>query len=131
MLWTTRAYLVHLEKTMVNCQPLPPELDNPVTAWPYLRRRFPWLFNDDSEASPPTPAAAMGGQVEQDVVKFAVYMLQDTNYTLADIAESLTGKREYGGAAYTRVKAVRDFLENTTTTPEISLQDDFGAVVAA
>jgi len=62
----------------------------------------------------------MNNPLEQDVIKFAVYMLQDKHYTLADIAESLTGKREYGGAAFTRIKAVKTFLEDTTTTPEVS-----------
>lgn len=111
-------------------QPLPSELDSPVTAWPYLRRRFPWLFNEDGEV-PQQPAVQLG-TTEQDVVKFAVYALQGKHYTLADIAESLTGRREYGGALFTRVKAVKNFLEDTTTTtPEIGVQCDFCEVKAA
>jgi hypothetical protein len=110
-------------------QPLPSELNSPTTAWPYLRRRFPWLFED--EVLPREQAAVQLTQVEKDVIEFAVYMLQDKYYTLADIAESLTGKREYGGALFTRVKAVKNFLEDTTTTQEVSLQADFGAEVAA
>jgi len=37
--------------------------------------------------------------------------------SLADISDVLTGERTYGGAVYRRVKAVRDALKNTTTTP--------------
>jgi hypothetical protein len=118
--------------------PFPKELDNDATAWAYLRQRFPLYFQGvgrlPGELDKPiaTTPSAMRAPVECDVVKFAVYMLQDKHYTLADIAEGLTGRREYGGAVFTRVKAVRDFLENTTTTtPEVSLQDDFSEVVAA
>lgn len=117
--------------------PFPKELDNPETAWVYLRQRFPLYFQGvgrlPGELDKPTAttASAMGAAVAQDVIKFAVYMLQDKHYTLADIAESLTGKREYGGAIFSRVKAVRNFLENTTTTPEISQEADFEALGAA
>ncbi len=38
------------------------------------------------------------------------------NPSLADISEVLTGSRQYGGAAYKRVKAVKAALNNTTTT---------------
>ena len=117
--------------------PFPKELDNPETAWLYLRQRFPLYFQGvgrlPGELDKPTatPASAIAAPVTQDVVKFAVYMLQGKHYTLADIAESLTGRREYGGAVFTRVKAVRDFLENTTTTPEISQDADLEALEAA
>jgi hypothetical protein len=112
-------------------QPFPKEIENATTAWPYLRRRFPWIFNEDGEVQPEGEQARQLGQIEQDVIKFAVYMLQDKHYTLADIAEALTNKREYGGALFTRVKAVKNFLEDTTTTPESCLQADFGTEVAA
>lgn len=117
--------------------PFPKELDNDVTAWAYLRQRFPLYFQGvgrlpgELDKAIATPASAMAAHVEQDVIKFAVYMLSDKHYTLADIAESLTGKREYGGAIFSRVKAVKNFLENTTTTPEISNDDGFGALEAA
>jgi len=37
--------------------------------------------------------------------------------SLADISETLTGKRTYGGAAYQRVKEVQEALKTSTTTP--------------
>lgn len=92
--------------------PFPPELDHPSTAWPFLKKRFPWLF-DDEKAIKPVESV---NRVEKDVLDFAVFMLGNVQYSLADISEALTGKREYGGAIYTRIKAVRDYLENTTTT---------------
>ena len=45
----------------------------------------------------------------------AVEHLDDPS--LADISEALTGSREYGGGAYTRIKKVKQLLDSTTTTP--------------
>jgi hypothetical protein len=39
------------------------------------------------------------------------------NPSLADLSEALTGSREYGGAAYTHLKKVKQLLDSTTTTP--------------
>jgi hypothetical protein len=116
--------------------PFPKELDDPSTAWSYLRRRFPLYFQGvgrlPGEVDQPKASTTINNpHVEQDVITFAVYALQETRYTLADISEALTGKREYGGAVFSRVKAVRDFLENTTTTPDSSQEVDFEAVEAA
>lgn len=40
------------------------------------------------------------------------------NPSLADISEELTGSRQYGGATYKRVKAVKDALKSSTTPPK-------------
>ena len=112
-------------------QPLPLELNSPTTAWPYLRRRFPWLFNEDGEVLKEQPAAHLG-TVDQDIITFAKHFLKDKDFKLADIAQALTGSRLYAGSNLVkRLQAVQSAIKDTTTTPEVSLQDDFGEVVAA
>lgn len=111
-------------------KPLPPEMDSSQTAWPYLRRRWPWLFGDEDMGTKDArlPGGAVPTQVEQDVIQVALYHCQ--NLKLADIAEALTGRREYGGAIFTRVKAVKKYLENTTTTDQDGPSDEFLPEVA-
>jgi hypothetical protein len=89
--------------------PFPPELNDPVTAWPYLRRRFPWLFSDKpEEATPSTPKSDID-RVYYDVLAIAQkYAPKDLS--LADISEVLTKDRYYSGSTYKRVKDVYDLL---------------------
>lgn len=109
-------------------QPLPPEMDSPQTAWPYLKRRFPWLFSDEGEIPKESRAAELTN-TEKDVLQFAVYMLREVHFSLADISEALTGQREYGGAMFTRVKAVRTFLTTTTLDIEAKIRE-FDEIIA-
>jgi hypothetical protein len=122
--------------TMINnplYKPFPPELSDPATAWPYLRHRFPEYFEGvgkmPGETDKPVVIAA-NYQTEQDTIKVARYFLRALK--LADISEALTGRRLYAGSNLVkRLQAVQSTLNNTTTTPEIVLQDDFSVEVAA
>ncbi len=62
----------------------------------------------------PGGSAAPVSQLDQDLKAIAHL----TNPSLADIAEILTGSRQYGGATYHRVKAVSQALKSSTTTEE-------------
>jgi hypothetical protein len=113
--------------------PFPKELDNDATAWPYLRQRFPLYFQGvgklPGELDKPI-VVAINPQVDQDIITVAKYHLKELK--LADISEALTGSRLYAGSNLVkRLQAVQLALKTTTTTPEVSLQDDFGVVVAA
>jgi hypothetical protein len=113
-------------------KPFPPELDNPATAWSYLRRRFPEYFEGvgkmPGETDKPV-VVTVNYQAEQDVITVAKHFLKGLK--LADISEALTGSRLYAGSNLVkRLQAVKEVL-NTTTTSEISPQDDFEEVVAA
>jgi hypothetical protein len=120
-----------MNKNLIN--PFPKELDNDATAWAYLRQRFPLYFQGvgrlPGETDKPT-ITIINPQVDQDIITVAKYHLKDLK--LADIAEALTGSRLYAGSNLVRrLQAIQSALKTTTTTPEISLQDDFGAEVAA
>jgi hypothetical protein len=112
-------------------KPLPPEIKTATTAWPYMRRRWPWMFGDDAMGTKDArlPGAEVPTPVERDVIQVALCHCHDLK--LADIAEALTGRREYGGAIYTRVKAVKKYLENTTTTDQGGPNDEFLPELAA
>jgi hypothetical protein len=91
------------------CEPFPTELNDPVTAWPYLRKRFPWLFTDKPEEQTPEPQKTDFGRVYDDLLVVAQkYVPQEL--TLADISETLTNERYYSGSTYKRVKDVYDLL---------------------
>jgi len=114
-------------------KPFPPELSDPSTAWPYLRRRFPEYFEGvgkrPGETDKPIVIAA-NYQTEQDVITVAKHFLKDLK--LADISEALTGSRLYAGSNLVkRLQAVQSALKTTTTTPEIGVQCDFSEVKAA
>jgi hypothetical protein len=114
-------------------KPFPPELSDPATAWPYLRRRFPEYFEGmgkmPGETDKPV-VTVVNYQVEQDVITVAKHFLNGLK--LADISEALTGSRLYAGSNLVkRLQAVQAALKTTTTTPEVSLQADFGMEVAA
>lgn len=72
---------------------------------PYLRE----MAGDVAQVLRPEPMAI--DQLDQDIQTCAHL----DNPSLADISELLTGDRQYGGAIYKRVKAVKQALENTTT----------------
>jgi len=113
-------------------KPFPPEMSNPTTAWPYMRRRWPWIFGAEETMGTKTAdqvSSFVPTLVEKDVIQVALCHCQDLK--LADIAEALTGRREYGGAIYTRVKAVKKFLENTTTTAQDGPNEEFLPEIAA
>ena len=113
-------------------KPFPPEMNNPTTAWPYMRRRWPWIFGDEEAMGTKTAgqvSSFVPTLVEKDVLQVALCHCQDLK--LADIAEALTGRREYGGAIYTRVKAVKKFFENTTTTAQDGPNEEFLPEIAA
>ena len=69
---------------------------------------------DDVRAALLSPEEEKASQVSQDVAKVAHLV----DPSLADIAQVLTGERQYGGATYHRVKAVQRALKTTTTQPE-------------
>lgn len=96
---------------------LPPQLDCPETAWPWLLKAKPWIFDGINLKSEPYYAYLASGRpatLMEDLA--AVEHLDDPS--LADISETLTGSRQYGGATYSRVKAVKEALLQTTTTAE-------------
>lgn len=82
---------------------------------PFLRE----MAADVAAVLRPGPASPVVSQLEQDLK--AIAHLQAPS--LADISEVLTGERQYGGAAYKRVKAAQQALE-TTTTP--AKTNDYG-----
>ena len=93
--------------------------DPPEIAWPWLVEHCPQIFDGIDVQKEPYAQYLKGKPMSTvvdmaDVLTVARYFLKDLK--LADISEALTGKREYGGAIYTRVKAVKQLLENTTTT---------------
>lgn len=69
---------------------------------------------DDVRSALLSPGEEKASQVNQDVAKVAHLV----DPSLADISQALTGSRQYGGAAYARVKAVQRALKTTTTQPE-------------
>jgi hypothetical protein len=78
-------------------------------------------LKSDFKAYQTPPADTTDLQLQQDVE--AVQHLKSPS--LADISEILTGSRQYGGATYTRVKAVKQALNSTTTTengPELAVE---------
>lgn len=90
-------------------EPFPPELNDPKTAWPYLRRRFPWLFTDKpEEQTPDTPKPDLD-RVYDDLLTLAQHFAPKS-LTLADISEILTDNRYYSGSTYKRVKDAYDLL---------------------
>lgn len=90
------------------CDPFPTELNDPVTAWPYLRKRFPWLFDDQKEVAPAAPQIDVE-RVYDDLLVIAQHFTPK-ELTLADISEILTNERYYSGSTYKRVKDVYDLL---------------------
>jgi hypothetical protein len=95
--------------------------DTPEVAWKWLVENCPGLFDGIDLKNEPY-AHYLNGKSSSiiidtsDLLQVARYFLKDLK--LADISEALTGKREYGGAIYTRVKAISQLLNNTTTADE-------------
>jgi hypothetical protein len=88
--------------------------DDPYIAWPMLVKRYPWIFDGIDLSKEPyahylkgRQSSGPGSQLNQDLAKVA--HLVDPR--LADIAEVLTGSRQYGGSALVRrLKAVQEAL---------------------
>ncbi len=113
--------------------PFPKELDNPVTAWAYLRQRFPLYFQGvgrlPGELDQPK-AIVINPQTDQDLIIVAKHFLKDLK--LADISEALTGSRLYAGSNLVkRLQAVQMALKNTTTTTQDGQEDASSPEVAA
>ena len=79
------------------------------TRFPYLADLLPsWYVDSKSLKNEPQ------SQLQRDIRRVK-HLGQGAS--LADISETLTGKRTYGGAAYQRVKEVSEALKTSTTTP--------------
>lgn len=109
---------------------------SPSEAWPWLLRRFPDVFDGINLSSEPYAhylnlthkRETTRVEQDQDLLIVARYFL--AHLTLADISEALTGKREYGGAIYTRVKTVKKLLDTTITiTTTTTLDLDYQAEI--
>lgn len=92
--------------------------DEPEVAWAWLVENYPGIFDGIDLKGEPYAQYLNSNRASSivntsDLLQVARYFLKDLK--LADISEALTGKREYGGAIYTRVKAVSQLLNNTTT----------------
>jgi hypothetical protein len=111
------------------CEPFPTELNDPVTAWPYLRKRFPWLFADQKEVAPTDPKIDVE-RVYDDLLVIAKEFVPK-ELTLADISEILTNERYYSGSTYKRVKDVYDLLFSSSPGEEVDEERVFTLQKAA
>lgn len=93
-------------------QEWPSELNDPKTAWPYLLKRFPWLFADIDVNREPyaqyvRPQTSRGAD-DRRAIAHLPYPTQ------ADVAEALFGDRTKTGGSYRR--RILAALNTTTTT---------------
>jgi hypothetical protein len=96
---------------------LPDLLTGPETAWPWLVKRFPWLFDGIDLKSEPYASYLKTPQVDQDMQLLEPYRGKELSQ--ADVAGLLFGDRTKTGGAYRRrILAVMEALNPTTTSTE-------------
>lgn len=103
---------------------LPELLNGPETAWPWLVKRFPWLFDGIDLKNEPYASYLKIPQVEQDLNLLQPYRGRELSQ--ADVAGLLFGDRTKTGGSYRRrILAVMDALNPTTTSIEGYDQDEY------
>ena len=113
---------VSISKAAARAMSMPDEMAQPETAWPWLVKNMPWIFKGINLANEPY-AHYLEGAPETKQIDALQADLEQVKHLgpkarLADIAEVLTGSRQYGGSSLVkRLKAVHKLL-TTTTTPE-------------
>lgn len=105
-------------------KPLPPELDDPYTAWPWLVDRFPWLFDGIDLHHEPYYHYLKAAQPKQD----AALIAHLDNPSQADVAEVLFDDRTKTGGSYRR--RILAALKQLTTTGEAADPPDTGKIAA-
>lgn len=110
---------------------LPPEMDDPYTAWPWLVKRYPWLFGDIDVSREPYSAYLKAAQPQADF-ETALDAGCDVSSSQADIAQALFDDRTKTGGSYRRrILAVKNQLKNTTTTSKNGVQANLSQKKAA
>ena len=93
-------------------QALPEELASKKTAWPYLIKRYPWLFEGIDTGSEPYANYLKESQLENDLERVADLGPEPA---LADLSERLFSERSYGGSRYKYLKKLQNRLKGAST----------------
>ena len=114
---------VSISKAAARAMSMPDEMAQPETAWPWLVRNMPWIFAGIDTSKEPyanyLEGASQSGKIDALAADLEKVKHLGSGARLADIAEVLTGSRQYGGSSLVkRLKAVHKLLTTTTTTPE-------------
>ncbi len=106
---------VNLRHAQRISQEMPLVMATPETAWPWLVRRFPWLFNEIDTSREPYGHFLKQSQAEQDATKIAHLI----NPSQADVAQALFNDRTKTGGSYRR--RILAAIETTTTAEHTDL----------
>jgi hypothetical protein len=111
----------HKRQVLQDLAALPAALEKPETAWPWLVRRFPWLFDGVELSREPYASYLKSHQAGPDLA--GLEALRGKVLSQADVAELLFGDRTKTGGSYRRrILAALDWL--ATTTPPAALDPD-------
>lgn len=104
-------------------KPFPPEMNDPYTAWPWLLKHKPWIFDGIDVTREPYAHYLKHAQRSEDAQDIA-HLVSPTQ---ADVAEVLFGDRTKTGGSYRR--RILAALEATTTNdlPDYPEIDDIAA----
>lgn len=118
----------HNRQVLKDLVSLPAVLDKPETAWPWLVKRFPWLFDGVELTREPYASYLKPAAIAPDLAQLEA--LRGKVLSQADMAELLFGDRTKTGGSYRRrILAALEWLA-TTTTPE-ALESDQDELRAA
>lgn len=104
---------------------LPSELADPETAWPWLVKEFPWIFDGIDTSKEPyahylsnsyKPKTAL----QSDLQKVS-HLGQDCS--LADLSEIIYGRRYYSGSQHKYLKQLREALISSSSHSEEDVSD--------
>ncbi len=108
---------------------MPEAMIKPETAWPWLVKRFPWLFNEIDTSR--EPYAHYLKTSKSNDIEIVLATGCDANSSLADISQALTNERYYSGQGYKRVKAVQQLLQTSSSPAEKPHNNDLDLEQAA